>query len=226
MAELKETARQYYIPDNYIEEGRVFQGRIRLRNLIEGIVMGMISASVGIVAVLVWPQMKLEIKVSLIAILAIPPLIFGVRGFNGDTVSATLKYAVAWMKNRDTMLYNTATKRLRLDPLMTLMNQTTARDQLLESIEEKRQENIRKKAELSMSEGKDFVFAEDEHVDAYTKRHRKSAAETKGKKQREKEFLISAEKTERRTDTGYDPNLELEFEDDGDFLSMDLSNVK
>ena len=52
MAELKETARQYYIPDNYIEEGRVFQGRIRLRNLIEGIVMGLISASVGIVAVL------------------------------------------------------------------------------------------------------------------------------------------------------------------------------
>lgn len=226
MAELKEKTREYYIPDNFIEEGRVFQGRIRLRNLIEGIAMGLISASAGIMAVLVCPQMKLEIKVSLIAILAIPPLIFGVTGFNGDTVSVALKYAIAWMRNRDTMLYNTAPKRLRLDPLMTLMNQTTARDQLLESIEEKRKENIQKKAELSMSEGKDFVFAEDKHVDAYTRRHTKSTAETKGRKQGEKEFLISVQKTERRTDAGYNPNLELEFADDEDFLNMDLSKVK
>ena len=225
MAEIRETPRQYFIPDNFIEEGRVFQGRFKIRNLIEGIVLGMFFGSAGIALILIFPQMKLELKVTLIAVLVIPSLLLGIAGFNGDTISVTIKSAVTWKKNRDTMLYNPKPRLLKRDPLMTVISQTSARDRILENIEERRQESIREKANLIMSEGEDFRFAVDEHVDAYTKRLRKSRAESKGKP--EKEFLIKSGEMYGKTgnaDSGsFDPNLELDIGED--FITTDDAGI-
>lgn len=226
MAENKEVAIQYYIPENFLTEGRIFQGRIIVRNLIEGVLLALIFSLTGIIVVLAFPEMKLEFKVTIIAILAVPPLAIGIVGFNGDSISKALKSASAWMKHRDTMLYNTTPKRLIIDPLMTVISETSARDQILENIEEKRQENIRKKTELNLSEGKDFIFAADEHVDNYTKRKRKSVAESKGKKQSEKEFLIVTQGKGTGKGAKYTPDQELEFDDDDDFMMQDFGSVQ
>lgn len=222
----KEESRQYYIPDNFIEEGRVLQGRVKIRNLAEGIGMALISTSVGIILILAYPEMKLEMKVSLIAVLAVPPLILGISGFNGDAVSVAMRSAFFWLKNRDTMLYNATPRRLLIDPVMTVINQTSARDQILEDIEEKRQEKIRRKAELTLAEGKDYVFEKDEHVDEFMKRKRKSAAEIKGKRRLEKEYLIDTSGNNQHMEKEYNPDQELEFEDEDFFLIKDLSKMQ
>ena len=216
MAEIKEAPRQYFIPDNFIEEGRVFQGRFKIRNLIEGIILGALFGSLGVVTILVFPGMKLELKVTLIAILAVPALLFGIAGFNGDTVSVTVKSAVSWKKNKDTMLYNSKPRLLKRDPVMSVISQTSARDKILENIEDRRQENIREKANLFMEEGEDFRFAADEHVDVYTKRLHKSRAESKGKT--EKEFLIETGKIRegkgKEVPAPFDADDELDVGDD------------
>lgn len=214
MTEHKETIKQYCIPDNFIEEGRVFQGRIRVRNLIEGILMGLVFGAAGIVLILVYPAMSLEAKVAIVAVFAAPPFLIGIAGFNGDSISVTIKSFLEWLKNKNTMLYNTNPRLLKRDPLLTVINQTTTRDRILEDIEEKRKDIVRKKAELVMEEGQDYIFEEDVHVDVFTKRLQRSVAESKGKQA--KEYLITPAKQYSRVfgPFAYHPDQELDLEDD------------
>lgn len=175
MSELKEERKIYYIPDNYIEEGRVFQGRIKVKNLIDAIVLAAAFSVIGFVILSLNPYMTLQGKISMFVFLCIPPALLGIVGFNGDSLSVAAKAAKKWMKNKQMMLYNPTPKLLKRDPLLTVVNQSGTIDSIIEVLSEEKQKNIQKKAEVNIIEGKDYKFARDEYVDKYTKEKKGTA---------------------------------------------------
>ena len=227
MAEIKEKRQEYYIPDNFINEGRIFQGRFIIRNFIEAVILAAITGSVGLIIILTHPEMALEVKITMMVFLCGPSAIIGITGFNGDPISVVLKNALAWKKNNTTMLYNASRPLLKRDPLMSVITQSSKMDDLLSSIEARKQENIRKKYNLDIQEGKDYVFAEDQYVDHYTKRLKKKAAKDQGKFTRitEQEYLISSKdpkSIKKPVEVEIDPDQEIDLDDDISFVDDDL----
>lgn len=201
MAELKEVRKEYYIPDNFIGEGRILQGKIRIRYLIEGVVLSLGFLAVGLAIILSFPDMALELKIAIMAILVVPPAALGIVGFNGDPISVVIKSAAAWMKNKNTMLYNPNPKLLKRDPMLSVINKQRAMDGIVETIEQKRQENIARKANLNIVEGEDYTFADDEYVDQYTKRLKPNQigkSKTKMAQPVEKEYVIPNQTRKKR----------------------------
>lgn len=177
MSELREERKIYYIPDNYIEEGRVFQGRIKVKNLVDAIVLAAAFSIIGFTVLSINPYMTLQGKISMFVFLCVPPALLGIVGFNGDSLSVAAKSAKKWMKNKQMMLYNPTPKLLKRDPLLTVVNQSGTIDSIIEVLSEEKQKNIQKKAEVNIVEGKDYTFAKDEYVDRYTREKKKSAGE-------------------------------------------------
>ena len=208
MAELTERPREYNIPDNFIEEGRIFQGRFRIRYLIEGVVLSLITGSIGLLIMMTHPEMSLEFKISMFAILCGPTMFLGIVGFNGDPISVALKSAIAWFQNKNMMLYNPTPRLLKRDPLLTTINQTSKLDEFFGNIEARRKEKIEQKYQVNIVEGEDYEFAEDQYVDAYTKRKRKSVKSQERDGRQEKEYLIKPQKKQKE--------LKIDVSDDFD----------
>lgn len=170
MAELHEERMRYYIPDNFIEEGRVFGGRIRLRYLIEAIILTLGSLLLSWIIVQEIPDSPLQLKICIFIVLCAPPFVFGNIGYNGDPISVAIKSAYAWRKHKTMMIYNPHARLLIKDPVDEALNQISASDNLATTLEERQREKIERKANMRMVEGEDFEFAEDPDIDAYIKK--------------------------------------------------------
>lgn len=220
----------YFIPDNFIEENTVLQGNFKLRYLIEGIIMGLITASLAILFVVLNPSMPLEAKIVLVILTGGPATALGIVGYNGDPISVVLKSAIAWSKHKITMLYNPNPRLLKQDPVLSVINETRAVDDLFEKIEKGREEKLMEKVNISLEEGKDFKFSEDQYVDQYTKRKRKKSVKEQGGRKAEKEYLINPESSGKgrksRSEQYFNPDEDLYSEDDEISLSDDLGDFK
>ena len=222
MAELKEKRREYLIPDNFIEEGRIFQGRIRIRYLIEGVILSLGAAIAGLMIITSAPELDTEYKIMIMCVLCAPTMILGITGFNGDPISVTIKSAWEWNKNKNTMLYNPNPKLLKRDPVLSVINKERAVDSFMDNIEKRRQENLEKKININIREGEDYVFAEDEYVDVYTKRLKPEQiknAKNKKLQPTEKEYLINAPEKKEPIRISFDDEkkpLDIRFDDDTD----------
>lgn len=167
MADRQEPRKEYYIPDNFIEEGRVFQGRLKIRNLIEGIILAAIFAVPGLM-IIGNSELSLQAMITIMMFFCVPPAIAGIAGFNGDSLFSVLKSARKWRKNNRTMLYNKSPKLLVGDPVSAMLSETRTVDLLLDRYEESVRQRVDRKANLDMVEGRDFSFAEDDLMDKYT----------------------------------------------------------
>lgn len=167
MAERQSPRKEYYIPDNFIEEGRVFQGRLRIRNLIEGIILAAIFSIPGLI-IIGNAGLSLQATITILMFFCVPPAIAGIAGFNGDSLFSVLKSARKWRKNNRTMLYNKSPKLLIDDPVSAMLSETRTVDLLLDRYEESIRQRVDRKANLNMVEGRDFFFAEDDLMDKYT----------------------------------------------------------
>ena len=168
MAEIQDRRREYYIPDNFIEEGRIFQGRIRIRNLIEGIILAAVFAVPALFIISVSPRMELQGKITLIIFMCAPPAVLGITGFNGDRLFAAARSAMQWKKRKYTMLYNTTPRLLKVDIVSAHFSEDRKVDRVLDRYEDSRQRRIEEQANLSMVEGRDFTFEEDETLGKYS----------------------------------------------------------
>lgn len=163
MAELNEQQTIYYIPDNYIEEGRIFQGRIRVRYLIEGLVLAIPLALLG------WALGKtLETKIFLSILLGGPILVLGVIGINGDPLSVVLKSIRSWSKKKSLRLYNPNPRPYQVTPVQAIFSEESGRDRLATAYENYQQKRLEEKLNLELVEGEDYVFAEDSHETRYS----------------------------------------------------------
>ena len=217
MAELKEEKSIYYIPENFIEEGRIFQGRIKVRNLIEGAVLSLGSVIIGLCIIGAKPEMEISAKITIMIALCAIPMGIGLAGYNGDPVSVVLKSARQWRKNKTTMLYNSTPKLLKRDPVMAVMNRSRSLDPILEAMDTMKAQNIARKEAVDIVEGRDYVFARDEYVDDYTKELKKK----KGKDVTDK-YAIERLKT---AEIDFSGEMELNMDLDKENENYDDSTV-
>lgn len=170
MAELKEQRKEYYIPDNYAEEGRILQGMIKIRNLIEAVILAVIFAIPGFLIISNMDS-AVQSKISIMIIFCLPPLILGITGFNGDSLFYTAKCAKLWKDEKSTMLFNHKPVLLKEDPVEAAINETRKLDVWIDKYETGRKEKIDRKTNINLREGVDFEFADDDSIKKYLKKN-------------------------------------------------------
>lgn len=158
MAENRNTPNVYYIPPNYAEGGRILQGFVRTRYLIDacGLSLPMVVLSLII-------GKGTTTSIVLISILAAPVFVAGLVGYNGDPLSTTLKNYINWKKNRTEMRYDITTNRFAVSPTDTIFATEVAKDKLVGYYEDYRQKQLDKRMN-SLSDDQEFEFAEDPSV--------------------------------------------------------------
>lgn len=152
--------RVYSIPENFIDESRVFKGMFKTRNFIEGLILGGISA----IPALFIPAGSFNSRVMIITVFAAPMFLLGNNGYNGDPISTTIRNAKNWFSARGMMLYNTGTRALKEAPLTTMMEKPQAKEKLLDLLDSIREERRKRAASIEYIEGETFVFAEDREL--------------------------------------------------------------
>lgn len=170
-----DTPTRYLIPDNFIGEGTVFQGRIKIRNLIEAVILSAVFFFPGLLVIKLSGIQSLQARVSILAALCLPGAGAGIAGFNGDRIFLALKCMAAWVKGRETMLYNPRPVLLRNDPVKAIDSDISTARRLLSGIEQRWKKSMSEKASAELSEGEDFFFAPEEGMEKYVKTNEKSS---------------------------------------------------
>lgn len=80
----------YYIPPNFLASGRLFGGMIRARNAIEACVLVLLTG----MPIIKLP-MSLTVRIIILCLLPLPLGIFGIIGFEGDSLS---EFAINWVR--------------------------------------------------------------------------------------------------------------------------------
>lgn len=80
----------YFIPPNFLTSGRLFGGMIRARNAIEACVLVLLTG----VPIIKLP-FSLTTRIIILCLISLPLGIFGVIGFEGDSLS---EFAVNWIR--------------------------------------------------------------------------------------------------------------------------------
>lgn len=145
---------RYTIPENVTDGGTVMG--FRMRNVVEGFVMGGIAALLAMGL----PIASNVTKVSIVVLCAAPFILFGAIGVYGDPVSKFLANIHHWKKQKQVILYNGSARLLDSSPVDVAMEQKDLHDRIVEIMDARR-----KRAALSdqsdMIEGIDFTFEED-----------------------------------------------------------------
>lgn len=186
MAEIQDKRREYYIPDNFIHEGCILQGRIKIRNLIEAAVLALPFALAAL-AVTEASAAGLQGRISIFICFCAPPLICGVLGFNGEGMFSLIRNFRHWRSESSPMLYNRRPVLLRMDIVEEHFSETRRIDGVLDRREGNRRKRIEDKEKMTEYLGRDIRFEEDPDVSRYTRmnrekeeRRRRTAAEEYG----------------------------------------------
>jgi hypothetical protein len=107
----------FYIPNNFTDSGRIFQGMFEIRNVFEAIG---VSAVLGFL-LFNTIQMKNEGTKLLIVIGIVAPIgIASLIGYQGDSLSRTIKRLFLFLRNRKKMRY----RRIRSNAEKTAENRS------------------------------------------------------------------------------------------------------
>ena len=88
----------YYIPPNFLTSGRLFGGMIRARNAIEACVLVLLTG-----APIIKLPFSLTTRIIILCLVSLPLGIFGVIGFEGDSLSEFAVNWVRWLIHRRTL---------------------------------------------------------------------------------------------------------------------------
>ena len=80
----------YYIPPNFLASGRLFGGMIRARNAIEACVLVLLTGFP-----IIKLPMSLTVRIIILCLLPLPLGVFGIIGFEGDSLS---EFAINWVR--------------------------------------------------------------------------------------------------------------------------------
>ena len=98
----------FYIPNNYTDSGRVFQGMFEVRNVVEAI------AACVILGYLLWSFLTFEIKMKIVVMAAvlIPIGILALIGFQGDCLTKFFKTIFMFLRNKRKLRYRRIKKNV------------------------------------------------------------------------------------------------------------------
>ena len=168
MDQHKEQLAEYRIPDNFIDEPRIFMGAVKRRNFFEGILLALIGAVPGYLI----PVREVTARITVMIVFCAPFLIIGTLGFNGDPISRTAKNYRNYIRSKGLKVYNPKIRILRFSPLEDMLNQKLTRDKVVEaydSYRKRKESHIQREDELSDQD----YFAYDPDVDDYLTKKRR-----------------------------------------------------
>lgn len=104
----EEFSNVFYIPNNYTDSGRVFQGMFELRNAVEAI------ALVVILGWLMWNLLSLDVGMKLVVmgVVLLPIGILALIGFQGDSLTRFIKTLFLFLRNKRKMRYRRIKKNV------------------------------------------------------------------------------------------------------------------
>lgn len=160
----------YYIPENFFGESRIFGGRIRVRYLIDSVVLCLI-VGIAITA----PVMKylvneqpFNVKAMVFVMTLAPGFLIGQTGWNGDPISVFLLNYIRWLSNRQVKIYNETPRLLGTDPVKAIHESKKNLDMVVGIVQTTQQKRIDKKNAEVYIEGETFEFQYDPGIDGYT----------------------------------------------------------
>lgn len=162
MAELKDTAPVYVIPDNYAEDNRILNGMLDLRKCIEAIV---ICVGIWFVTALIMPFGTFRSVFRMLTMVGFGGL--ALVGINGDPLSTVIKNMRNYRRTKAVYLYNPTPMPFYTSPADVADANITATDKLILRREEKKQRKMEEKISRSYVEGENFEFATDPTVAKY-----------------------------------------------------------
>ena len=158
----------------------------RMRNVVEGFIMGIVAALLALAI----PIESNSTRITVVVLFAAPFIILGAIGINGDPVSGFLKNVYHWKKQREVVLYNGSVRLLNESPVDIAMEQKDLHDRIVEIMEERRKRAAESEQNKSLIEGIDFEFAEDnDEKTALAKRKKPKESELSFEEYSEDELL-------------------------------------
>jgi hypothetical protein len=100
----------HYIPDNFMNSGRILNGMIETRNALEAAAIG------GALAFIEWLLMMNMSSIKMFAIMVItigPIVIVGIVGVNGDSLSQFTLLIINFLKNKRKLRYRRIMKNAK-----------------------------------------------------------------------------------------------------------------
>lgn len=151
-----ENFKSYPIPYNFIDESKMLGGMVKTRNFVEGCVCAIIAS----IPILVVPSISLNARIILFIILALPALVFGIIGLNGDPISNFIIYYIKFKKSRRIVSFNNKVKLHERIDVDSLSETELPRDKIIKILN-----NLgarREKAdEQEITDAEDFIFDDD-----------------------------------------------------------------
>lgn len=186
---MREQIQTYLIPNNFIDESRVFNGAIRVRYLVEAIII--FVAIAGPCWLLIPSDTSAKLGITLGC--SLPLTLLALTGINGDSLSDFLKSALSWKKYKQIMLYNENVRTYRARPVDVMLAETNPSDVLRNSLEKWKTQRSQQNANMDLVENVDFVFMEDKEYEKMTsqeiREQQKRAAKEAKKARKEKKKL-------------------------------------
>ena len=152
----------YYIPDNFREEGRIFQGSVKIRNLLQGAVLAL---PFGIIGWKLGNTLASRISIALFA--AGPIVCAGIMGYNDDPLFSVIGYVRNWLKTRTVRKYNPNPAPFYVSPVEAIFAEEPTKDKLVGRYEDWQKQKMEERLNEEMVEGETFVFADDPVIRKY-----------------------------------------------------------
>ena len=155
-----EELKQFIIPENFMDESRIFQGQLKTRNVVECVLI------FGTLALFFWTVLKIPftLKVSVVIFLSSPLAFLALMGINGDPLSTFIKMFFTWRKKCGLMLFNNETRALKEAPVKLLMESDGMGDKLRDMLDSRKEKKAMERAQQEFVEGKTFEFAPDDSL--------------------------------------------------------------
>ncbi len=191
--------KQYIIPENFIDSGRIFNGMFKTRNFIEGVVLGTVF---GLIAFAL-PISDFSVRLPCIILIFATMFFIGYHGYNEDPLSESVKYVYEWYKTKGVILYNGNTRFYEESPLDAALAEEDIRDKIVDILEKRQLAKIEADKNKRFVEGVDFEFADDEDRMART----------------------VSPNYQKQTSDGFEDDLDIGEEDFEEILLADFDNI-
>ncbi|MDO5398873.1 MAG: hypothetical protein Q4G33_13190 [bacterium] len=214
----------YIIPENFIEEGKIFNGAFKIRNFIEAVIL---SLGIGLPLMVCIPYPDFKTKLTVFMMTVLPVFLIAVAGINGDSLIEFLVQFHKWRKNKRVMIYNGHTRSRAVRPADVMLAQELTKDKIVDTVDKWKEKRKQKNAKSTFIEGRDFEFIEDEEfssnfVNTEKKILGEDAEEQPENKSKKKQKKIKGKKDQLLLNEGSTNFAEINDEDDAEIVIADM----
>lgn len=175
-----EQIKTYLIPNNFIDESRVFNGALRTRFVVEAIIVFLL------VFVPCWAFIPstVDAKIGITICCSLPLAIAALAGINDDSLFTFVKNVKGWRKSKQIMLYNDDAQIYKARPVDVMMSEVYASDFVMTAYSDWKSKRAAKNADVELIEGVDFEFRDDTEYQIMTPKNLRNTRQSEKARQK------------------------------------------